>query len=70
MKVSEKYLTITSFLLILIFIGFVYILVFSVLFFPDNQVLNVIANNTRALHFALVCAWLGFIGLLTIIKTY
>ena len=68
MKSIEKYLTITSFLLILIFIGFVYILVFSVLFFPSNQVLNVIANNTRALHFALMSGALGLIGLLTIIK--
>ena len=68
MKSIKNYLILTSFSLILIFIGFVYILVFSVLFFPDNQVLNVIANNTRALHFALVSGFLGSTSLLTIIK--
>jgi hypothetical protein len=68
MKSIEKYLTLTSFLLIMVFISFVYILVFSVLFFPDNQVLSVIANNTRVLHFALVSGFLGSTSLLTIIK--
>jgi hypothetical protein len=68
MKSIEKYLTLTSFLLIMVFISFVYILVFSVLFFPDNQVLSVIANNTRVLHFALVSGFLGSTSLLIIIK--
>ena len=70
MTKAEKYLTLLSLSFIVIFIGFIYVVVFSVLIFPNNQVLNVIANNVRVINFALVCAWLGLIGMLTILKTY
>ena len=53
--------------LIYIFIAFIYVIVFSVIY-PNNEVLQLIANSMYIIKFSLICAFLGLLGWFTLLK--